>query len=364
MQRIGLGCWIVLCGVISIMAQSSYVTDDDLLAILQDYVVGDEPGAVVFVYDAGESYSAAFGLADLDSGEPIRSDDLFRIASISKQMVSAVMLTLVESGQVGLDDPIADYLPAEIVENVANADEATVRQILQMTSGIADYLATDGFYDAVYDTPKYFWTPEETIAFIYGEAPSFEAGEGYEYSNSNYNLAQIIIESVTGEPLADSLSARVFEPLGMESCYLETADTFAENIVRGYALDENDELADVTAINDGVGLGDGGVICTAEDLAKFPIGLLDGKLISDDVLAEMLTTVDDGEDGQYGLGIAYDEDPDYGETVWHDGATSGFQSILIYLPEAELSVVVLTNNFDAEAVEDIAYDAIALAFGE
>ncbi|MEO1164108.1 MAG: serine hydrolase domain-containing protein, partial [Chloroflexota bacterium] len=152
---------------------------------------------------------------------------------------------------------------------------------------------------------------------------------------------------------------RIFEPLGMDSCYMETPDMFAENIVRGYA-DYGDGFEDVTDINDGVGMGDGGVVCTAEDLAKFPRALWNGELLSDDTLDEMLDTVTDDWGGEYGLGIAYEENELGYMQLGHDGSTSGFQSNMAYLPEEDVVVVVLTNNFDSEIVFDLTLDAQAI----
>lgn len=359
MKKMGLLALVLLIGLMPIWAQD-VMEDEDLLAILEEYATESDPGLVVVINEDGEYYGAAFGAADLDSGEQVVMDDAFRIGSVTKPMVAVTLLSLVEADEVGLDDPIADYIPDDIVNNLANADEATVRQILQMTSGIPDYLPTDAFYDAVLDAPDTFWTPEETLAFAYGEPADFAVGSDYNYSNSNYNLAQIIIEGVTGEPLADVLQAVVFEPAEMDTCYLESTDTFAKNIVRGYDYaDDSDDLVDVTEINDGVGLGDGGVVCTAADLAKFMPALIEGDLIGEDMLEEMLTAVDDGAGGQYGLGIDYAED---GYMLGHDGSTSGFQSTMVYFPEEYISVVVLTNFAESEVLADVAEDAITLWF--
>lgn len=343
-------CVIWLLGL-PVLAQDM----NDLDALLDAYVADSDPAVVVFIDYDGEIWRSARGLADYENEIPAEMDDLFRIASVTKPFVATLILQLVEAGEIDLDAPIADYLPDEIVSRVENADSATVRQMLQMTSGIADYTGTDGFNDAVEDNLSYAWSAEETIEFIYDEPADFPAGEDYEYSNSNYNLAQIIIEEVTGESLADVLDEQIFEPLGMAGCYLETPDVFGQDIVRGYEVDFGEWL-DVTNINDGVGLGDGGIVCPAEDLAKFPAGLLND-LLEDESLEAMFDTVEDGDGGEYGLGIAY-EDGEYGEMISHDGATSGFQSTMVYLVDEDLTLVILTNDFNTEIIEDLAYDLI------
>lgn len=337
---------------------------EDLSELLAEYVGEGEPGVVVYVAYEDEVWEGAYGLANLDTEAALTEDDLFRIASVTKPLVATIVLQLAEEGDIDLDAPISDYLSVDIVGNIANADEASVRQMLQMTSGIFSYTESDAFDDATFDDPSHLWTAEEVIQFVDGEAPYFEAGTDYYYSNTNYILAHLIIENITGNSLADELSERIFAPAGMESCYLETPDRFAADIVRGYQLDDSGEFEDITEINDGVGLGDGGVICSAEDLAKFLPTLVEGEYLSEDMLGQMIDTVEDGEGGNYGLGIGFDEDEDYGIIINHDGATSGFQSVMTYLPDEDLTLVILTNNFDSEIMEDLTYDILDYMFEE
>jgi len=347
----------VFCFLLLISPVFAQEADEELTELLEEYLYDDEPGVVIYAAYDGEAWVARYGLANLDTGEEIAIDDLFRIASVTKPLVATVVLQLVDEGEIGLDDPIADYLPANIVDEIENANEATVRQMLQMTSGIFDYTESDDFFDAVEDDPNYMWTAEEVLEFAYGEEPYSGAGDDYYYSNTNYILAQLIIESVTGNSLADELDSRIFETAGMDSCYLETAERFAEGIVRGYQWGDDDDYEDITEISDGTGLGDGGVICSAEDLAKFLPALMDGEYLEDDTLEEMLDTVSDGEGGEYGLGIGYD-DTEYGMMLSHDGASSGFQSVMAYIPDEDIVVVILTNDFDSEIMEDLTYDVL------
>ncbi len=339
------------------------INTEGLESLLDEFVEQGDPGVVLFVSVGDASWVGARGLANLDTGELIKTTGLFRIASITKPFVATLVLQLFDEGKLNLDVPIADFLPLEIVENVENAGSATVRQMLQMTSGIFDYTEGDEFNDMVEANPSYSWTAAETIETIYGLEAYFSPGEGYYYSNSNYNLAQIIVEAVTGDSLSVALETRIFAPVGMSSCYLETPDRFAQGIVRGYELDEYENaFVDVTEYNDGIGLGDGGIVCAAEDLAKFPRALLTGDLISEDALSEMFTTVEDDYGEQYGLGIAIEES-EFGTTVWHDGATSGFQSNMVYLPDSDVTMVVLTNNFDSDIIYDLTIGAQALVLG-
>lgn len=333
---------------------------EDLVDLLADYLYEDEPGVVIYVASADEAWYGTYGLANLNTGEPIQVDDLFRLASVSKSLVATVVLQLVDEGEIELDATLSDYLPDDMTANIENAEEATIRQMLQMTSGIFDYIDSDDFDDALIDNPAYMWTAEEVITYAYEEDAYFEPGDDYYYSNSNYVLAQLIIENVTGNSLADELNDRIFTPTGMDSCYLETPDRFAKGIVRGYQLNDNDDYEDITEINDGIGFGDGGIVCSAGDLAKFLPALANGDYLEDDTLDEMFNIVDDSN---YGLGIGYD-DTEYGIQISHDGASSGFQSVMTYLPDEEFVIVILTNDFDSEIIEDLVYDILDYWFDE
>lgn len=339
--------WVLIVVIFSVYGVQAQTPD--LQAILDDYVGEDEPGVVLLVSSPAGTWTAAAGLADLERGTPVRSSDQFRIASASKMLVSVVAQQLAEEGKIRLDDPIIAYLPDEIIDNIENADSATIRQLLNMTSGIFDYTQSDAFNDAVVDDPGHTWTALETVRYAYDEAADFSPGAGYAYSNTNYNLLQLVIENVTGSTLAEQLDARIFQPLGMKNSFLETQ--LGAKLVRGYEGGD-----DVTLVNDGVGLGDGGIVTTAGDLALFMRGLFGGKLLKS--LDAMTDWVDDGEGAGYGLGLGYLE-TEFGDAYGHAGASSGFQSNVVYLPEGDVVVVVLTNNFDSEIVEDLTYEALA-----
>jgi D-alanyl-D-alanine carboxypeptidase len=348
-----------------VLALSSHAQDDiedALQDLLEEYVDDDEPGVVLYIHYDGDEWLVAAGSADLERETPMQVDDLFRLASITKPFVATVVLQLVSEGEFDLDDPIADYLPDEIVENVENADEATIRQVLQMTSGIHNYTDTDAYYEVLEEMPDYALRPEDALELIYDEDAYFDVGEDWYYSNSNYLLAQLLIEDVTGNLLAEEIEDRVFEPLGMDSCYMESFEELGENIVHGYEYWDV-EYSDVTYDNDFPGLGDMGSVCNAEDLAIFLPALLDGELLDDDMLEEMFDVLEDGEGESYGLGIMAEEDV-YGWEIWHDGAGGGFQSLMDYLYDEDMIVVILTNYFDSEIVEDLFYDAVDTVLDE
>ncbi len=339
---------MVVGGVAQTRAQDD--AQSALDAILADYVSDDEPGVVVLVGYGDEKWTSARGLASLEDGTPLTPDDSFRIGSITKTFVGTLMMQLVEEGEIELDAPMSTYLTDEYIGQIENGDEITVRQLLTMQSGIFDYTESYEFEDAIYDDPTYAWTAEDVLQFVWGEEAYFAPGEEFYYTNTNYILLELIINEVTDMSLTDALAAYIFEPVGMTHTYNEDGANMSTDIVQGYAYaDDDNQIDNVTFVNEGVGLGDGGIISTAADLDLFIRALLDGEILEDDSLAEM---TDFGAQSNYGLGISLDSFEDW-QLIGHDGATAGFQSSMHYDPESGLSIIVLTNNFDSDIVEDL-----------
>lgn len=345
---------LLLCSLVMISGVA-LAQDAALQQILNQNVAPDDPALVLLVDADGDIRTAARGLADMAAGIPTTSNDRFRIGSITKPFLAVVMLQLAEEGVLSLDEPARDWLPADVVDYVANADTATLRQLMNMTSGIYDYLENDDFWDAVDSNPTYIWKASEALSYAYGEEPYFAPGEDFEYSNSNYILLQLVIERATNGTLAQALRTRIFGPLGMADTYVEIFEDLPGGFIHSYDdVDYDGRLEDVTFRNEGNGLGDGGIISTAADLALFMRGLTEGRLLQPESLDAMLDGVPDGDGSYYGLGMGIFE------TVWgtawgHDGLTAGFLSSLIYLPDENLIIVALTNS---PLMEDALYTVI------
>jgi D-alanyl-D-alanine carboxypeptidase len=165
-----------------------------------------------------------------------------------------------------------------------------------------------------------------------------------------------MIEGITGQSLGQVIDERVVAPLGLQNTYNEAYRTPDIAIVRCYEEDTIFGWVDVTVGNDTLGWGDAGMISTADDLAAFMRALLQGRVLSPARQADMMTFVDDGDDG-YGLGLMRYESA-WGEVFGHSGLTSGFASQVWYLPDRDLAVVVLLASEDLSGYgEDIAEEA-------
>jgi D-alanyl-D-alanine carboxypeptidase len=332
----------------------------ELQAIVDKYVEPDGPAVNVRVESptVGD-VTAHQGLADVVEDTPLRDSDRFRIGSVSKSFVAVIMLQLAEEELLSLDDPAADYLPDEIVERIANVDQVTIRQLLNHTSGIDDYYETDEFQDAIGADQSEHWTPEEALTYVYDLPALFAVGKRHSYSNSNYLLLQMIIEEVGEQPWGAELKARIAEPLDLKDTYVEHFETRRGGIVRSYA-DKTDYWKDVTNVDDGTGLADGGVITTTAELATYMQALISGEaLLSEQSRKEMQDWIDDGDGDLYGLGLAAFDYGDDGMLIGHSGSAAGFGAEMWFDTESKSTIVILFASDDLQdAVEDDLFDAV------
>jgi D-alanyl-D-alanine carboxypeptidase len=313
----------------------------------------DAPGGVLLVDSPAGRYLKAAGLASTENPRPVEVGDRFEIGSNTKAFTVILALQLQEEGLISMDDPLSDYLP-KVAARLPNGDEVTLRQMAGNVSGIRDYadLLMQPRIDANDQVAiAQSWTPEELVDFAIdlGE-PEFAPGEGWQYSSTNFILLGMVVEAVTGQPLAELYQQRIFEPLGMVKSETLTGSPAAGSIVDGYYTIPSGELANMTGWNGSQGGAAGAIVSTAEDMARFAKGLFAGELFqSDATLQEMLAmrdlTLEEGGGlfQGYSLGLISFGTPGF-ESIGHGGATPGFQSIWLHAPASDVSVVFLTNS--------------------
>lgn len=354
----------ILWGIFSQAAADQNTLPQQLQKMLNTAIASspDTPGAVLLVSSPTiGTIAVASGIADKITQTPMRTDNNFRLASITKTFLAVTILKMAEQGEINLDDKIVDLLPETMdINRIPNGNKVTVRQLLNMRSGIPNYLEYDAYTDLMKAEPDHHWIPEDGVQMIYDEKPNFEPDKSYEYSNTNYLLLQSIIETVTGNTLSAELRKYIFEPLHLNNTYLEVQEEkpggFHGLKTHGYELDGK-ALVDVTTLNDGFGLGDGGIISTAQDLATFVEALLQSKtLLPQDMLKQMLTVK--GPD-LYGLGI-YKEQVNEEWAFTHNGTSSGFVTQFYYFPERKLTLIVLTNSMETDIIDGVASEALTL----
>jgi D-alanyl-D-alanine carboxypeptidase len=346
-------------GLFVVRAQDEAET---LTEILNEYTSNDGPAMAIQITSPGTSWAASAGKSD--GVHTATLDDQFRIGSMSKTFVATLALMLVDDGLFALDDAASKWLPAEVVENIANADTVTIRQLLTMRSGIDDYLATEEFCNVVSDDPTHMWTAEEALQYAYGLEPLFAPDEDYSYSNTNYLLIQLILEKASGKPLHELMRERILDPLSMTHTYTQGFEHTDSHTVFGYEdLDGDGTVDEVSNVNDGWGLGDGALVSTVSDVSNFYWALLhDQRLLSEESMAELLDFQDDSEGGTYSLGLGEGES-EWGPVIGHSGAVSGFVSDGFYLPDYETLVVIFAASADISP-DEAGWEAVEALVGE
>ncbi|MFJ7991172.1 serine hydrolase domain-containing protein [Peribacillus frigoritolerans] len=284
------------------------------------------PGILVKTSEGGKTWGYAAGIADLSTKKPMKTDFRFRIGSVTKTFTATVVLQLAGENRLNLDDSIEKWLPGVIQGNGYDDKQITIRQLLNHTSGIAEYTRSKDF--DMMDTKKSY-TVEELVKMGISLPPDFAPGKGWSYSNTGYVVLGILIEKVTGNSYAEEIENRIIEPLELSNTFLPGNSSVIPGTkhARGYIQpDGASELKDVTYYNPSMGSSAGDMISTADDLNKFFSYLLGGKLLKEQQLKQMLTAVPTGtaELGEYGLGISKTKLPN-GVSIWgHGGTIPGF----------------------------------------
>ncbi|SER38429.1 serine hydrolase domain-containing protein [Neolewinella agarilytica] len=270
-------------------------------------------GMIVYVDQAGkppEFYAA--GWHDRANKIPAYPQALFKIASISKLYVAVAITKLAHAGRLSLDDQLADYYP-ELVGRIENAEEITLRQMVQHRSGIPNFTDHPGFWS---DQPE---GSDGALQYALDLPANFKPGEGYAYSNTNYLLLSEIIEKIVGYNRHQFLREEILIPLGLKNTFGSLSEVDTTQLMSGYyvGIDEDMKLQNV------------GMIATAEDVGIFLRALNDGSLF------------EDGEQAIYSSIYEYE----------HTGLVPGYQSIAKYHEDMNTVVVQFNNTTDFNGYE-------------
>lgn len=306
------------------------------------------PGAIVGIWQGdSKPYIAAFGVSDIVSNTPITSEHKMRIGSITKTFTGTVLLQLADEGKVSLNDKLSMYFPG-----FPNGENITIENLGNMSSGIFNYTEDENFQKEYFADMTKAFTPEQMIEIAKSHKPYFSPGTSLHYSNSNTILLGLIIEKVTGNSLQSEIQKRILDPLRMTNSYFAVDTFFPGPHSRGYMYEDSASMVpkDVTILNPGWGWAAGSMISTIEDLRKYIKPLAAGQLISPDAQKERLkwmsapvshTGVWKNFEMKYGFAIA-----DFNGVLGHNGGIPGFNSFAGYVPEKDISIIVLVNMQD------------------
>ncbi|UWU51254.1 serine hydrolase domain-containing protein [Limnospira platensis] len=188
------------------------------------------PGGVLYVATPEGKYEIASGFSYVTKRHKVQRRDRFRIGGISQVFVATVVLQLYQNRSLDLEDNLTKWLDQEICDRLENSDKITIRQLLNHSSGLDDYLETDEFQQAASQREKnQFLTAKEAICLADNLESLGVPGAGHCYSNTNYILLELIVEAVTGNPLYQEMRSRIFDPLGLKDTFTEYRETPPRN---------------------------------------------------------------------------------------------------------------------------------------
>jgi D-alanyl-D-alanine carboxypeptidase len=306
------------------------------------------PGIIVGIWAPGRAtWTCAAGLADVATKEPARLQDATRIGSVTKTFVGTLVLQLVDQGKLSLDAPIGRWLP-----NVPDARQVTIRELLNMTSGIFEYGDDPGLLQQALQhvkvqgnvvTGDYHWQPRQLVAFAAKHPLYFAPGTGSHYSSTNFIILGMLLEKVTGRPLADLLQAKITGPLHLAHTLLPSGASLSAPYWHGYTqLPGSTAVLDATHVDSSFAWAAGGMVSTLDDLHVWAQALATGALLSPTLQAQRLQmTPQSGHtygmaifDGFAGLTRGY---------VGHGGDATGYATIMLYQSATRTTIVVLMN---------------------
>ncbi|WP_433713868.1 serine hydrolase domain-containing protein [Nocardia sp. CA-084685] len=299
------------------------------------------PGAQLVVTADSDATQFNSGVGDLATRAAFPDDAQVRIASNTKTFVATVVLQLVGEGRIQLDAPIEHYLPGVVRGPGGDGNLITVRNLLQHTSGIPDYLVRLDWGSV--EALQRYQSADQLIRLGVDMPALFPPGSAFSYSNTNYLLAGKLIEQVTGRPVGAEVTSRILEPLQLRATYWPAFPH--ENVIRGphpraYQI-FNGVQVDITDIDPGWGLADGALVSTDADLNRFFTALLTGNLLRPTELAQMQHTIHGGDPAlpdDVGLGI-FHRTNGCGVDIWsHGGAMDGFFVFGGYTPGRSVTV--------------------------
>jgi CubicO group peptidase (beta-lactamase class C family) len=307
---------------------------------------GVPSASIAVVKDGQIVHVKAYGDAKLEPKAPATPAMRYSIGSISKQFTAAAILLLQEQGKLSLDDKVGKYIPG-----LTRANEVTIRQLLSHTSGYQDYWPQDYVMKPMLEP-----TTAQKIMDTWAKKPlDFEPGTKWQYSNTNYVIAGAIVERVARMPFFQFLQEKIFKPLGMTSVLDIDQVRLAETDPTGYKRYALGPLRVGPKEGTGWLFAAGQLAMTAEDLAKWDIAIIEGKLLKPASYLELGREVllKNGLGTNYGLGVSVNSQSGR-RALSHGGEVSGFVAQNIVFPDERAAVVVLTNQDASGAAGPIA----------
>lgn len=319
--------------------------------IMVDLVSKGVPGIMMSIHtEEDEYYSSSFGKNDLANNINIKTCDITRVGSTVKTFTAVTILKLQEEGKLQLDDLITQYLPDKVLSGLSNSKEATIKQLLQHSSGIYNYIQDLQFQTASLNDLTKVWTPNELLNYARNQDSYFAPENDVRYSNTGYILLGMIIEVVEKRPFYQVFEEKIFNPLQLEFTQFAAQNPVPHNIIRGYIdLYSNNNLINSTHYSGwDYFTADGGLISNPYNLNVFMTSLFQSNILTQESLQEMTNWVAPNEQDSegfktyYGLGI-FKIETEFGDAYLHSGDAIGYFASMVYFPEQKITITWAVN---------------------
>lgn len=304
------------------------------------------PGIGVAVVQDGEIvWSQGFGMADLENFVPATSSTLFRLGSISKPITATAIMQLSERGKLDLEAEVQKYCPAFPKKEWP----ITTRELLGHLGGIRHY-NPDGKGDIPEDSAKHFATMEESLQVFAGDPLVAKPGTKFHYSTYGYTVLGCVLEGAASEKYVDYAKENVFDPAGMEETQADNFFAIVPHRSRWYHKDKSGAVQNAGVLDSSYKIPGGGLISSADDMARFEIAMMANKLLKPATREAMWTPQKAADGSQNGYALGWATQKKYGlALVEHSGSQQGTSTSVILVPERRAGVVVLANMDGVDA---------------
>lgn len=330
-------------------AKPTATTGGQTVALQNDLdalVAAGAPGAILLIRNGNHTTRLTAGLADVTRKRPMRPADRFRIASVTKSYTASVVLQLIAEGKLALSDSVEGRLP----KLVPNGKRITIRQLLNHTSGLfeleSDRQIMKPYYAGELD---HYWSMRQLVQRAVTHKPLFAPGTQHSYSNTNYVVAGLIVEAVTGNSFGAELRSRIFQPLHLDQTSYPTTPRMPTPYAHGYTVLGEQAGFDITHFSPSLFPASGAIISSVGDVADFYRALLSGRLLRPELLKAMTTTVRtgplDAATGATGYGFGLMRWSTACGAAWgHDGGVPGYWTRSYSTDNGRRQAVLMINH--------------------
>lgn len=360
MRTVFLGIFIITGTFNASYGQAKKVYElDKLMSAYAEY--GKFNGSVLVAEKGKVIYKKGFGFADMEWNIPNQPDTKHRLASVTKQFTSMLIMQLVEQGKLKLDVPISTYLPDYPKKN---GDVITIHHLLTHTSGIPNFTSFPGYFKDIRPKP---YSPVQLVGLFADSTLQFKPGERFAYSNSGYILLGYIIETVTGKSYEQVLRENIFTPLKMNNSGYDHHRALLKNRANGYEKNGR-RYVNANFIDMSVPYAAGGLYATVEDLYLWDQALYGHQLLREENMDILFGKHISSGQGHYGYGWGIGEIPlgktaERITTVGHSGGIDGFNTQLTRIP-SDRSLIVLLNNGGGAPLQEMTNAIAAILYGK